>query len=74
MKYGHLELHIEELLKEKGISKNTICKELDIPRSNFNRYCRNEFRKGQILRSTPNTAPLICGACNTQPEGLLTMA
>ena len=21
MKYGHLELHIEELLKEKGISK-----------------------------------------------------
>lgn len=38
MKYGHLELHIEELLKEKGISKNTICKELDIPRSNFNRY------------------------------------
>ena len=30
MKYGHLELHIEELLKEKGISKNTICKELDI--------------------------------------------
>ena len=27
MKYGHLELHIEELLKEKGISKNTICKD-----------------------------------------------
>ena len=33
-----------------------------------------EFRKGQILRSTPNTAPLICGAYNTQPEGLLTTA
>lgn len=33
-----------------------------------------EKSKGQILRSTPNTAPLICGACNTQPEGLLTMA
>jgi len=32
------------------------------------------LRKGQILRSTPNTAPLICGACNTQPEGLSTMA
>lgn len=33
------------------------------------------FRKGQILRPTPNTAPLICGACyNTQPEDLLTMA
>lgn len=33
-----------------------------------------EESKGQILRSTPNTAPLICGACNTQPEGLSTMA
>ena len=48
MKYGHLELHIEELLKEKGISKNTICKELDIPRSNFNRYCTD--RKRSICR------------------------
>ena len=33
MNYGHLELRIEELLKERDISKNTICKELDIPRS-----------------------------------------
>ena len=33
------------------------------------------YRKGQILRPTPNTAPLICGACySTQPEDLLTMA
>ena len=30
MNYGHLELRIEELLKERDISKNTICKELDI--------------------------------------------
>ena len=26
MNYGHLELRIEELLKERDISKNTICK------------------------------------------------
>ena len=56
MKYGHLELHIEELLKEKGISKNTICKELDIPRSNFNRYCRNEFQRLD--------SQLICKLCS----------
>ena len=36
--------------------------------------CGTVDRKGQILRSTPNTAPLICGAYNTQPEGLSTMA
>ena len=33
-----------------------------------------DIGKGQILRSTSNTAPLTCGACNTQPEGLLTTA
>ena len=43
--YGRLELHIEELLQQRGISKNTLCKTMDIPRSNLNRYCRNEFER-----------------------------
>ena len=55
MYYGHLEFHIEEILKEKHISKNKICKDLDIPRSNFNRYCRNEFQRLD--------AGLLCKLC-----------
>lgn len=43
MNYGKLELNIDRILKESGISKNQICKDLDIPRSNFNRYCNNNF-------------------------------
>ncbi len=43
--YGHLEFNIEDILKEQGISKNIICKELNIPRTNLNRYCRNEFQR-----------------------------
>lgn len=43
--YGCLELNIEKLLHERGISKNTLCKAMDIPRSNLNRYCRNEFER-----------------------------
>lgn len=43
--YGYLEMNIEKLLKERGISKNTLCKTMDIPRSNLNRYCRNEFER-----------------------------
>ncbi|WP_456057464.1 helix-turn-helix domain-containing protein [Agathobacter sp.] len=43
--YGSLHLRINEILKEKGISKNQICKDLDIPRSNFNKYCRDEFQR-----------------------------
>lgn len=42
---AHLHMRINELLEEREISKNTICKELDIPRSNFNRYCRDEFQR-----------------------------
>lgn len=55
MEYGELHLRIEELLKEKHISKNRICKEMDIPRPNFNRYCQNHFQRID--------AALICKLC-----------
>jgi putative transcriptional regulator len=56
MDYGNLTFEIDRLLKSKGISKNKICKDLDIPRSNFNRYCRNEFQRLDVN--------LICKLCN----------
>lgn len=31
MTYGSLSLRIDDILTEKGISKNQICKDLDIP-------------------------------------------
>ena len=52
---GTLELRIEEVLKQKGISKNQICKEMDIPRPNFNRYCKNNFQRLD--------ANLLCKLC-----------
>lgn len=55
MDYGKLSLCIEDLLKEKGISKNQICKDLDIPRTNFNRYCRDDFQRID--------AGLVCKLC-----------
>jgi putative transcriptional regulator len=47
--YGELRLRIEELLREKNISKNRICKELDIPRTNLNRYCNNKFQRLEAM-------------------------
>ena len=41
----HIHMRIVEILKERNISKNQICKDLDIPRGNFNRYCRDEFQR-----------------------------
>lgn len=55
MDYGALTLNIERILKTRGISKNQICKDLDIPRANFNRYCRNDFQRMD--------AGLICKLC-----------
>lgn len=43
MKYLHI--RIMELLSERGISKTKICKDLDLQRGNFNRYCRDEFQR-----------------------------
>lgn len=43
--FGHLRLNLEEHLAAKGISKNRICADLGIPRTNFNRYCRGEFQR-----------------------------
>jgi len=45
MDYGKLKSNIENLLEQQGILKNKICKELDIPCYNFNRYCRDEFQR-----------------------------
>ena len=55
MDYGTLSLRIDDILREKGISKNQICKDLDIPRTNFNRYCRDDFQRLD--------AGLICKLC-----------
>lgn len=40
-----IHMRITELLEEKQISKNKICRELELPRGNFNRYCRDEFQR-----------------------------
>lgn len=52
---GHLHMKINELIQEAGISKNRVCKDLDIPRANFNRYCRDEFQRID--------AHLVCSLC-----------
>lgn len=43
MKYLHIRLN--EILEERGISKNKICRDLEQQRGNFNRYCRDDFQR-----------------------------
>ena len=41
----YLHMRIVELLKDNEISKTKICKDLDLQRGNFNRYCRDDFQR-----------------------------
>ena len=61
-----IHMRIEELLGARGISKNQICKDLDIPRGNFNRYCRDEFQ-----RIDANLVVKLCGYLNCEIQELL---
>lgn len=67
-KMKHIHMRIEELLKERGISKNQICKDLDIPRGNFNRYCRDQFQ-----RIDANLILKLCGYFECNIEDLMSI-
>ena len=62
----HVHFKIMELLQERRISKNQICKDLNIPRGNFNRYCRDEFQ-----RIDANLLLKLCKYFNCEIEDLL---
>lgn len=64
----HIHMRIVELLAEREISKNQICKDLDIPRGNFNRYCRDEFQ-----RIDANLVIKLCDYFNCDIEDLLVL-
>ena len=53
--YGRVRLRIEEILRAKNISKNQVCRDLRLPRTNLNRYCRGDFQRID--------AELICKLC-----------
>lgn len=52
---AHLHMRIDELMEATGRSKNQVCREMNIPRTNFNRYCRDDFQRID--------ANLVCKLC-----------
>lgn len=56
MDYGRLELNIDRILKEERHLQKSDMSGLDIPRTNFNRYCNNNFHRLD--------AGLICKLCH----------
>lgn len=42
---GHVEIKLGPLIKSKGISKNKICKNCDMQRTQLNKYINNEMER-----------------------------
>ena len=59
---------------DDSLFNRTSCKKTELGSRVFDHTDMHFKSKGQTLRSTLNTAPFICGACNTHPEVLLTRA
>lgn len=64
MKYLHIKL--QELLQEKGISRARVCKDLDLQRTNLNRYYRDQFQ-----RIDANLIVRLCEYLNCEVGDLL---
>ena len=41
----YLHMRLPELLEERGISRTRLCKDLDLQRTNVNKYYRDEFQR-----------------------------
>lgn len=43
--YGTIKIHLEELIKEQGISKNKLCHRAEMQRTQVNHYCNNSVSR-----------------------------
>lgn len=43
--YGTIRIHLEELIQQREISKNKLCKWAELERTQLNNYCKNEVAR-----------------------------
>jgi putative transcriptional regulator len=43
--YGHIRIHLDELIQEKGISKNKLSQRAEMQRTQVNRFCNNDISR-----------------------------
>ena len=46
--YGTIKIHLNELIKKRGISKNKLSHRAEMQRSQINHYCNNEITRLDI--------------------------
>ena len=43
--YGHIIIHLEELIQASGLSKNKVSQRAEMQRTQLNNYCKNEVAR-----------------------------
>ena len=64
--YGYIRIKLDELIKERGISKNKLSHYAELQRSQVNQYCSN-----QITRLDTAVLARICSTLNCRIKDLL---
>lgn len=59
-------IDLENLLKERGISKNKVCENCKLQRTQLNNYCQNK-----ISRIDLNTLAKLCEYLDCTPNDIL---
>ena len=64
--FGYIKIKLDELIKEKGISKNKLSHRAEMQRTQINQYCSNE-----ITRLDTAVLARLCATLNCKIEDLL---
>lgn len=65
-KFGYINIKLDELIKEKGISKNKLSQRAEMQRTQINHYCNN-----QVTRLDTAVLARICTVLNCNIEDLI---
>lgn len=64
--FGYIRIKVDELIEERGISKNKLAHRAEMQRTQLNQYCNNE-----ITRLDTAVLARLCTALNCKIEDIL---
>ena len=64
--YGYVKVKLDELLKQRNLSKNKLAHRAEMQRTQLNHYCRNEISRLDIV-----VLARICSTLDCRIEDLL---
>lgn len=64
--YGYIQIKLKDLIEEKGVTKNTLCRKAELQRTQLNRFCKSE-----ITRLDTSVLARICTVLNCDVHELL---